>query len=132
MPAAANARLAQTEKLARAAIARYLPAGWRFGWVEDSSHQGDRLRKAARGRGPRVLGTCRTEERQICVSRAYALAGEPREIWETILHEIAHGLAHEAGHGAHGAVWVHFCHVLGIGAHGEAYSARMASEEGRA
>lgn len=124
-------RLASAEKLARAAIARHLP-GWGFGWLEDAGAGPllARARREARGEGiRRTLGLCDTQDRVIRLSRAYVLRGEPAQIWETILHEIAHGLAAESGvkdaHG-HGDIWAHFCEALGIGGHAQAHRALLA------
>ena len=46
------------------------------------------------------LGECRERERHIRLSRRHAVNGDPREVRDTILHEIAHALAGaKAGHG---------------------------------
>jgi len=48
----------------------------------------------------RRFGSCRYQERKITLSKRLTLANEPREVRETILHEIAHAIAgHAAGHG---------------------------------
>ena len=48
----------------------------------------------------RRLGECRERERLIRLSRRHAVNGEPPEVRDTILHEIAHALAGaKAGHG---------------------------------
>ena len=54
---------------------------------------------AARGR----LGECRERERLIRLSRRHAVNGEPREVRDTILHEIAHALA--GAKAKHGPAW---------------------------
>ena len=117
------ATLASAERLARAAIARHLPEGWAFAWLEDRPVLRAKGRSALRGAAPRrILGRCDGTAREIQLSRRHALTGSAADVWETILHEIAHALAFAQGDHGHGQVWVHFCHVLGIGAHGEAYA----------
>ena len=54
---------------------------------------------AARGR----LGECRERERLIRLSRRHAVDGDPREVRDTILHEIAHALA--GAKARHGPAW---------------------------
>ena len=54
---------------------------------------------AARGR----LGECRERERLIRLSRRHAVNGDPREVRDTILHEIAHALA--GARARHGPAW---------------------------
>ena len=54
---------------------------------------------AARGR----LGECRERERLIRLSRRHAVNGGPREVRDTILHEIAHALA--GARARHGPAW---------------------------
>lgn len=127
-PTAPSAVLASAERLARAAIARHLPEGWGFAWLEDRPACALRRgRSAARGTAPRrILGRCDGTAREIQLSRRHALTGSAADVWETILHEIAHALAFAHGDRGHGSIWVHFCHTLGIGEHGEAYSAASA------
>ena len=49
------------------------------------------------------LGECREREKVIRLSRRHAVNGEPREVRDTILHEIAHALAGAAAR--HGPAW---------------------------
>ena len=124
-------RLASAERLARAAIARHLP-GWGFGWVEDSERATARTARNARreGRGipvARTLGRCDFERREIQLSRAHALRAPAEDVWTTILHEIAHGLASSAGDFGHGEIWHHFCAGLGIEAHAAEHRAKLAA-----
>ena len=54
---------------------------------------------AARGR----LGECREREKLIRLSRRHAVKSDPREVRDTILHEIAHALAGASAR--HGPAW---------------------------
>ena len=45
----------------------------------------------------RRLGECREREKVIRLSRRHAVHGDPREVRDTILHEIAHALAGAEG-----------------------------------
>ncbi len=54
---------------------------------------------AAQGR----LGECREREKLIRLSRRHAVKGAPREVRDTILHEIAHALA--GANAGHGPAW---------------------------
>lgn len=123
------ATLASAERLARAAIARHLPEGWSFAWLEDRPACALRRgRSAARGTAPRrILGRCDGTAREIQISRRHALTASAADVWETILHEIAHALAFSCGDYGHGQIWADFCDLLGIGAHGRAYSAECAA-----
>ena len=49
------------------------------------------------------LGECREREKVIRLSRRHAVNGDPREVRDTILHEIAHALAGAAAR--HGPAW---------------------------
>ena len=62
---------------------------------------------AARGR----LGECRERERLIRLSRRHAVNGGPREVRDTILHEIAHALA--GAKARHGPAWKAVARRLG-------------------
>ena len=62
---------------------------------------------AARGR----LGECRERERLIRLSRRHAVNGDPREVRDTILHEIAHALA--GAKARHGPAWKAVARRLG-------------------
>lgn len=76
--------------------------GWSFGW----------------DRAVRRMGACHPALRRITISRYYAahnLPGNPDEVREVLLHELAHALAwkHFCA-GGHGAVWKHYCALLGM------------------
>lgn len=62
---------------------------------------------AARGR----LGECRERERLIRLGRRHAVNGNPREVRDTILHEIAHALA--GAKARHGPAWKAVARRLG-------------------
>ena len=62
---------------------------------------------AARGR----LGECRERERLIRLSRRHAVNGDPQEVRDTILHEIAHALA--GAKAKHGPAWKAVARRLG-------------------
>ena len=62
---------------------------------------------AARGR----LGECRERQRLIRLSRRHAVNGDPREVRDTILHEIAHALA--GAKARHGPAWKAIARRLG-------------------
>ena len=49
------------------------------------------------------LGECREREKVIRLSRRHAVKGSPREVRDTILHEIAHALA--GAEARHGPAW---------------------------
>ena len=49
------------------------------------------------------LGECREREKVIRLSRRHAVNGDPREVRDTILHEIAHALA--GAEARHGPAW---------------------------
>lgn len=51
----------------------------------------------------RRLGECREREKVIRLSRRHAVNGDPREVTDTILHEIAHALA--GAEARHGLAW---------------------------
>ncbi len=51
----------------------------------------------------RRLGECREREKVIRLNRRHAVKGEPREVTDTILHEIAHALA--GAEARHGPAW---------------------------
>lgn len=60
--------------------------------LDDWSFQWDRAKARA--------GQCRFKQRVISMSRPLAERWAPAEVWETLLHEIAHALAGpKAGHG---------------------------------
>lgn len=69
-------------------------------------------------RAVKRMGCCRPSARCISLSRYFVqvyLTLDAHEIYSTLLHEIAHALAwhHKRARG-HGAVWCHFCHLLGL------------------
>lgn len=78
-----KATLSWAQREARTLMARYLP-GWRFEWDN------------ARSR----FGQCRQHDRVISMSRLLITSRTQDSVRDTILHEIAHGLAGpEVGHG---------------------------------
>ncbi len=83
----------------RAELRRWGLSGWTFYW--------DRAR--------RRLGACWYLKRRISLSRYLIEDGrEHPELWDTLLHEIAHALAYandgERGHGVH---WKKWCRFIG-------------------
>ena len=72
------------ESLCRTLIARHLGPSWTFRW----------------DRALRRFGLCRWDERIISMSRTLAEMNDEATVRDTVLHEIAHGLApRKAGHG---------------------------------
>ena len=59
----------------------------------------------------RRLGECREREMVIRLSRRHAVNGDPREVRDTILHEIAHALA--GAEARHGPAWKAVARRLG-------------------
>ncbi|MFC3853456.1 SprT-like domain-containing protein [Salinispirillum marinum] len=83
MTPAERQKLETIETLASSLLARHLPQ-WSFSF----------------NRQRRTLGLCRYREKRIELSLQHALAGNLDQAKETILHEIAHGLAGpRTGHG---------------------------------
>ncbi|HEY4328696.1 MAG TPA: SprT-like domain-containing protein [Phycisphaerae bacterium] len=70
-------------------------AGWAFGW----------------NRRKRSLGLCRYREQRIELSAYFVQANDEVQVRETILHEIAHGLAGEKA--GHGPLWKAKCARVG-------------------
>lgn len=58
----------------------------------------------------RALGMCDYKRQTISVQRTYAAREERPEVWDTVLHEIAHALTRGA---KHGPVWQAKCRELG-------------------
>lgn len=83
MTPAERQKLETIETLASSLLARHLPQ-WSFSF----------------NRQRRTLGLCRYREKRIELSQHHALAGDLLQAKETLLHEIAHGLAGpRTGHG---------------------------------
>ena len=94
MTPAEQQKLEAIEALASSLLARHLPQ-WSFSF----------------NRQRRTLGLCRYREKRIELSQHHALAGSLLQAKETILHEIAHGLA--GPRTGHGAKWQKIMRELG-------------------
>ncbi len=94
------------EKFAREKMAKHLTAGWRFKWDT---------------RATKRFGQCRvwhrTGRREIGISSKLVAINNESEVFDTILHEIAHGMAHDQGiriaSEGHGFRWEGFCRQIG-------------------
>lgn len=62
-------------------------------------------------RGLRRLGACHPRSRRITLSRAFVQRNPEARVRETLLHEIAHALEPDDGHGP---AWRARCRALGI------------------
>jgi predicted SprT family Zn-dependent metalloprotease len=79
-----NVEILTAESLCRSLIAEHLGERWQFEW----------------DRAVRRFGMCRWDERVISLSRALTEINDEDAVRDTVLHEIAHGLApRRAGHG---------------------------------
>lgn len=79
----------------RTMIRQHLGESWSFRW----------------GRGKRVYGTCYCSSHLIVISKVLAQLNPWEQTRDTVLHEIAHGLAGE-NHG-HDETWRKYCRQIG-------------------
>ena len=87
-------KLTSIEQLAQSLLARHLP-GWQFCF----------------NRQRRTLGLCRYREQRIELSRHHAEMGNMAQARETLIHDIAHGLA--GPRTGHGPKWQRIMRELG-------------------
>jgi predicted SprT family Zn-dependent metalloprotease len=87
--------LEEADRLCRELIAAHLGERWTFGW----------------DRAVRRFGQCRIDERRITLSRELVSLNDVDVVRDTVLHEIAHGLAPRGA--GHGPKWRQIARELG-------------------
>lgn len=87
--------LRDAETLARIVIRCHLPRSWKFRWSKSRDTRGE----------------CFDEEEVIVLSRSLTKRAPLVDVYDTLLHEVAHALTpHEEGHGKE---WRKVCRLLG-------------------
>lgn len=88
--------LQKYESFANELFVKHNITDWKFVWNNRTSNQ--------------TFGICKYKQKEIHVNRKYALIETEEEVFDTIIHEIAHALTKGAGHGE---IWKAKCRELG-------------------
>jgi predicted SprT family Zn-dependent metalloprotease len=88
-------KLSEVEQLAKEKMAKYLSPEWTFAWTVNIGS----------------IGLCKYSTKQIVLSKSWMEAMERGEVFDTILHEIAHALV-GPGNG-HNKVWKTMARSIG-------------------